>query len=131
MSPILANITLNGLETALARKFYSKPDGTIDKPHRNTHKINYVRFADDFVITADSQETAYEIIDVVKTFLEPRGLKLSEEKTLVTNISEGFSFLGWNFRKYSGKLLIKPSKDSQKEVIDKMDLFRKVSKEII
>jgi RNA-directed DNA polymerase len=120
LSPILANITLNGLETALARKFYSKPDGTIDKPHRNTHKINYVRFADDFVITADSQETAYEIIDVVKTFLEPRGLKLSEEKTLVTNISEGFSFLGWNFRKYSGKLLIKPSKDSQKEVIEKI-----------
>lgn len=120
VSPIIANVTLNGLETVLASKYYSKLDGTIDKPHRNKHKVNYVRFADDFVITADSSEIAHEIIDVVKTFLEPRGLKLSEEKTLVTNISEGFQFLGWNFRKYSGKLLIKPSKDSQSEVIEKI-----------
>ena len=82
--------------------------------------MNYARYADDFVITTNSQEIAYEIVDVVKTFLEPRGLKLSEEKTLVTNISEGFDFLSWNFRKYHGKLLIKPSKDSQKSVIDKI-----------
>ena len=33
-------------------------------------------------------------------------------KTLITNINEGFDFLGWNFRKYNGKLLIKPSKKS-------------------
>ena len=120
MSPIIANIALNGLETALGKVFYSWNNGTIDKSNRNKHKVNYVRFADDFVITADSYEVAHEIIDVVKTFLAPRGLKLSEEKTLVTNISEGFQFLGWNFRKYNGKLLVKPSKDSQKEVIEKI-----------
>ena len=57
---------------------------------------------------------------LIQTFLDPRGLKLSEEKTLVTNISKGFNFLGWNFRKYKGKLLPKPSKDSQKEVIKKI-----------
>jgi RNA-directed DNA polymerase len=120
ISPIIANIVLNGLENALGKKFYSRKDGTIDKPHQNKHKVNYVRFADDFVITADSLETANEIIDVVKTFLEPRGLKLSEEKTLVTSIYEGFSFLGWNFRKYNGKLLPKPSKESQQEVVRKI-----------
>ena len=120
VSPIIANIALNGLEMALASKFYSRIDGTIDKPHRNKHKINYVRFADDFVITADSSETASEVLEVVKTFLDPRGLKLSEEKTFVTHISDGFNFLGWYFRKYNGKLLIKPSKDSQKEVIGKI-----------
>ena len=38
----------------------------------------------------------------------------------MTNISEGFNFLGWNFRKYKGKLLPKPSKDSQNEVIKKI-----------
>ncbi len=120
VSPIIANIALNGLETALASKFYSRTDGTIDKPHRNKHKINFVRFADDFVITADSPETTREVLEVVKTFLDPRGLKLSEEKTLVTHISDGFNFLGWNFRKYNGKLLIKPSRDSQKEAIGKV-----------
>jgi Retron-type reverse transcriptase len=72
------------------------------------------------VITADSPETAHEIIDLIQTFLDPCGLKLSEEKTLVTNISEGSNFLGWNFRKYKDKLLSKPSKDSQKETIKKI-----------
>ncbi|SCU78764.1 RNA-directed DNA polymerase (Reverse transcriptase Retron-type) (fragment) [Cupriavidus necator] len=38
------------------------------------------------------------------------GLTLSTEKTRIVNIADGFDFLGWNFRKYSGKLLIKPSK---------------------
>ena len=120
ISPIIANIALNGIEETLGKIFYSRPDGTIDKHHRNKHRINFVRFADDFVITTNSQEKAYEIIEVVKAFLQPRGLVLSEEKTLVTHISEGFNFLGWNFRKYKGKLLIKPSKDAQKEVITKI-----------
>jgi RNA-directed DNA polymerase len=77
-------------------------------------------WATHLVVTADSSETAHEIIELIQTFLDPRGLKLSEEKTLVTNISKGFTFLGWNFRKYKGKLLPKPSKDSQKEVIKKI-----------
>ncbi|MGV8108111.1 group II intron reverse transcriptase/maturase [Methanospirillum sp.] len=120
ISPIIANIALNGLEMALARVFYSRKNGNINKKRMNKHKVNYVRFADDFVITADSPETAHEILVIVKTFLEPRGLALSEEKTLVTHISDGFTFLGWNFRKYKGKLLAKPSKDSQKNIIRKI-----------
>jgi RNA-directed DNA polymerase len=113
-------MALNDLENALAMRFYSRLDGTIDKSHQNKHKVNYVRFADDLVVTADSPETAHEIIDLIQTFLDSRGLKLSEEKTLVTNIREGFNFLGWNFRKYKDKLLSKPSKDSQKEIIKKI-----------
>lgn len=120
ISPIIANIALNGLETALARVFYSRKNGNIDKHHMNKHKVHFVRFADDFVVTADSLETAHEILTIVKTFLEPRGLALSEEKTLVTHISDGFTFLGWNFRKYKGKLLTKPSKDSQKNIMKKI-----------
>jgi len=53
-------------------------------------------------------------------YLECRGLSLSDEKTLVTHISDGFSFLGWTFRKFNGKLLIKPSKDSQKDIIERI-----------
>jgi RNA-directed DNA polymerase len=119
LSPIIANVTLNGIEKALGEKFYSRKDGTIDKS-RNRHKINYVRFADDFIVTSDSEETAHEIIDLIEEFLEPRGLKLSAEKTYVTTISDGFTFLGWTFRKFKGKLLIKPSKESQKSVIEKI-----------
>jgi RNA-directed DNA polymerase len=46
----------------------------------------------------------------IEAFLAQRGLRLSPAKTRVTHIDEGFDFLGWNFRKYSGTLLIKPSK---------------------
>ena len=46
----------------------------------------------------------------VAQFLKDRGLELSEEKTRIVHIDEGFDFLGFNFRKYHGKLLIKPAK---------------------
>jgi len=74
-----------------------------------------VRYADDFIITADLEETAMEIAELIKEFLTERGLELSEEKTHITHIDDGFDFLGWNFRKYGGKLLIKPSRKSTRE----------------
>ena len=49
-----------------------------------------------------------------------RGLQLSEEKTVITHIDEGFDFLGQNIRKYNGKLLIKPSKSSAKSFLKKI-----------
>jgi len=79
-----------------------------------------VRYADDFVITATTEKTAKDIADVVKGFLAERGLKLSVEKTRVTHIDDGFDFLGWNFRKYKGKLLVKPSKTSIGKVTRKI-----------
>lgn len=53
-----------------------------------------------------------EIKPLLITFLQKRGLTLSEEKTHVTHINVGFDFLGFNLRKYKGKLLIKPSKNN-------------------
>ncbi|WP_424353328.1 group II intron maturase-specific domain-containing protein [Methanosarcina mazei] len=71
-------------------------------------------WATHLIVTANSEETAREIRDLITAFLKKRGLELSDDKTLITNINEGFDFLGWNFRKYKGKLLIKPSKKSIK-----------------
>ncbi len=120
LSPILANMALNGIETELGKAFYSQKDGKINKTCCNKHKINYVRYADDFIVTADSEETLLKVKEIIAKFLEIRGLSLSEEKTIITHISEGFDFLGWNFRKYHGKLLSKPSKGSQESIIQKM-----------
>jgi RNA-directed DNA polymerase len=73
--------------------------------------VNVVRYADDFVITGNTPEVLEnEVKPWVEQFLATRGLSLSTEKTRIVNIAEGFDFLGWNFRKYSGTLLIKPSK---------------------
>lgn len=51
-------------------------------------------------------------------FLAERGLELSEEKTLITHIDEGFDFLGFNIRKFRGTLLTQPSKKSVKKFLD-------------
>src|SRR5260221_12235990 len=104
-SPVLANMTLNGLEKVLREQF--------PKPHRggSTEKINFVRFADDFIVTGKSKEVLEnEVKPLVEQFMKERGLQLSQEKTLITHIEDGFDFLGQHLRKYNGKLLIKPSK---------------------
>lgn len=55
-------------------------------------KVNLVRFADDFIVTADKKETLLEIKEMLTVFLKERGLTLSEEKTLITHISDVFDF---------------------------------------
>jgi RNA-directed DNA polymerase len=57
---------------------------------------------------------------LITDFLAERGLELSQRKTKITHISQGFNFLGWNFRKYKGKLIINPSKEAYHSIIDKI-----------
>jgi RNA-directed DNA polymerase len=113
ISPVLANMTLDGLEARLAEKFpRAKTTGL---------KMNMVRYADDFIITGRTKEwLENEAKPVVVEFLAERGLVLSPEKTKVTYIKDGFDFLGWNIRKYNGKLLMKPSKANVKAHLDKI-----------
>lgn len=120
ISPLLANMTLDGLEMAIASRWHVTKRGIIDKRRCNPHKVNFVRYADDFIVTAASEETAKEIAEVIKGFLKERGLELSAEKTHITHVDDGFDFLGWNFRKYKGKLLIKPSKKAIDNVTRKV-----------
>lgn len=122
ISPTLANMTLDGLQLLVKKavKGYWKPDSNGRKWIKS--KINLVRYADDFIITAKDKETIETIIlPLVRQFMEERGLMLSEEKTKITHISEGFDFLGFNIRKYpNDKLLTKPSKDAMKSFCDKI-----------
>jgi RNA-directed DNA polymerase len=118
ISPTLANMTLDGIQKVLNEKFkIRKIKGKMYNP-----KVNLVRYADDFIITAESKEILeLEIMPFLKEFLRERGLTLSEEKTKITHIDEGFDFLGFNIRKYNnGVLLVKPSKDSQKKFQEKI-----------
>jgi RNA-directed DNA polymerase len=115
ISPILANQTLNGMESML-RKTFQIQKRTREGGYYNP-KVNLIRYADDFIVTAADRETAEKAKEAVKEFIAARGLRLSEEKTLITEIHEGFDLLGWNFRKYKEKLLIKPSKKSERKVV--------------
>jgi RNA-directed DNA polymerase len=113
ISPVLANLTLDGLEATIA-----------NLPHRGTKrqaKLHLIRFADDYVITGNSHGLLEEdIAPGIEEFLDARGLEVSPEKTRITELEEGFDFLGQNIRKYKGKLLITPSKQSVKDLLGKM-----------
>jgi hypothetical protein len=108
------NMTLDGLESRLKSEFGQK--GSNDA-HAN--QINLVRYADDFIITGRSKERLeHEVKPLVESFLKERGLALSGEKTRITHVDEGFDFLGWNIRKYDGKLLSKPSRKNVKAFLE-------------
>ena len=117
ISSIYANMTLDGLEKLIQDKYHRNSKGKIENHYRAKSKVNLVRYADDFVITANTKEIAEELKDMVSQFLETRGLTLSEEKTLITHIDKGFDFLGWTFRKFKEKLIVKPSKNSIKTLV--------------
>jgi RNA-directed DNA polymerase len=104
-SPVLANLTLDGLERRL-RGCYPKATALSRKA-----KVNLVRYADDFIITGNSRERLEtEVKPLVESFLSERGLELSAEKTRITPIEDGFDFLGQNVRDYKGTILVKPSR---------------------
>lgn len=121
ISPGLANMCLDGLEQALAKAF--------PQAAKRGLKMNMVRYADDLVITGNSKELLEnEVMPVLVNFLAERGLSLSKEKTKVTHITEGVDFLGWDMRKYDGKLLIKPSKANIKAHLSRVREIIKANK---
>lgn len=114
ISPTIANMVLDGLEEAI--NLHAQ-----HKPNRNPHKINFVRYADDFVVTCNNSEyLVKEIKPLISNFLAERGLELSKEKTKITHINQGFDFLGFNIRKYGGKCLTMPNTGSVKSIYAKL-----------
>lgn len=100
ISPTLANMTLDGLERAVRDAV----------PRRS--RVNFMRYADDFVITGKSKRILEkQVRPVVRQFLALRGLDLSEEKTRITYIKDGFTFLGQTFCKHGKVLHITPAKE--------------------
>lgn len=117
ISPILANMALDGMQKALYDRFHTNRLGKDDIRFKNAHKVNFIRYADDFIVTAATKEIAEEAKQIVSQFLKGRGLELSEDKTVITHINDGFDMLGWTFRKFNGKLIVKPSKKSIKSFV--------------
>ncbi len=125
ISPVLANLTLDGLEAKLREKY--------PKATRASHKakVNLVRFADDFIITGSSKELLEkEVKPLVEAFMSERGLELSPEKSRITHIEDGFDFLGQNVRQYkTGKIIIKPAKKNVKSFLNKVRKVIKTNKQ--
>ena len=122
VSPVLLNIALHGMESAV---------GVSYRQMGNTYALSsrraLIRYADDLVIFAETREDAELAKSEIARWLAGRGLELSQEKTTICHLREGFDFLGFNVRHYPKsntktgyKLLIKPSVESVKDFKHRM-----------
>jgi RNA-directed DNA polymerase len=126
ISPTLMNMVLNGLEGLIEDKANVVRD-KYRNVRSNPSRVSVVRYADDFIVTASSRALLEdELLPCIEQFMLDRGLTLSPEKTHIRPISEGFKFLGQNVKKYEGKLLVKPAKDSVLKLMTKVrEIVRK------
>jgi len=136
LSPVLANIVLDGLQKAIhegmypTQKLYTDKKGGFTYFYKKTNKrdakrgnrivrkqyaagYKVVRYADDFIVCCRGERRAHDVKKIVNEFLSDRGLELNEEKTVVTSVADGFDFLGWNFKMTrSNKFWKRPSHDN-------------------
>lgn len=99
ISPLLANIALNGIE--------------------NIH--NGVRYADDLIYILKPKDNAERILKQTEVFLDGRGLAINKKKTTICNTKEGFDFLGWHFTcQENGKFKSYPSTDNFEKIKKKI-----------
>ncbi len=123
ISPLLANIALHGLETAVKNGFKDIPvrwaSGAKVKPSRISETVQVVRYADDFVILHDDLKVILRCKECAENCLKNIGLELSSAKTRLThtlklnpisdsrelgfNGNVGFDFLGFTFKQFETK----------------------------
>lgn len=117
ISPLLANVALNGMDDLLAQHikvkiYHSSPKA---KRQRTTKqklpRYGFIRYADDFIITAETEEDILAIIPEIEGFLRERGLILNPEKTHITHVGKGFNFLGFHIRQFRGSTFSFPQKE--------------------
>ena len=135
ISPLLVNIALHGMEEALGIKHYKISHGIRKGKqiygYENQTTYTMSRYADYFVVMCETKEQAEKVYELLKVYLEKRGLELPSEKTKVINIWEGFDFLGFTIRRFktqnSSKLICKPSNESiEKCKYELKDIFKQM-----
>ncbi|MBP1464510.1 group II intron reverse transcriptase/maturase [Candidatus Chloroploca sp. M-50] len=112
ISPLLANIALDGMERLFGAE---TPEGKLIPPAKRKHPnsgISLIRYADDFVVTAPTRAVLETYVQPrIVAFLSERGLTLSEAKTRIVHVTEGFNFLGFQIRRFKRTLLTTPQKE--------------------
>jgi RNA-directed DNA polymerase len=109
ISPLLANAYLHRLDHWITREWENKKTHhnfkRQEKMYEGLRKKNfkpayYVRYADDWVLITNSKENAEKLKYKISKYLETNlKLKLSEDKTLITDVSKrNVKFLGFNIK---------------------------------
>ena len=101
LSPVITTFALSGFEKIIRLKY---------------PEVHMVRFVDDFIFASKSKEILEQVLADFKIFLHERGLTISDYKTKIAHISEGFDFIGWHFAYEDNKLILKPSNQSVQEL---------------
>jgi RNA-directed DNA polymerase len=111
LSPCLMNVALHGMEQAAGTRYW---EGATLRAVPGTPVL--VRYADDVLALCHTHEQAEHVKQRLARWLEPRGLAFNEAKTRITHLDHGVDFLGFEIRRYRGKLLTKPSKDALRQI---------------
>ncbi len=111
ISPCLMNVALHGMEEAAGVRYW---EGATLRAVPGSPVL--VRYADDVLALCHTREQAEHVKQRLARWLEPRGLVFNEAKTRITHLDQGVDFLGFEIRRYRGKLLTKPSKDALRRI---------------
>ncbi len=109
LSPVLANMLLDGLQAEIYDRLYPKG-------HTNYSTGNMIRFMDDIAVTANSKSSAEVIMQIIEEFLAERGLRPNPEKSYIANVFKGFDYLGRHYQRKRGVVEVTPSKASVTEI---------------
>jgi len=136
ISPLLANIALDGIDHLLAgfhkvRIYHSSPKAKHKKTKKQKlGKYGFIRYADDFIITAETKEDIEDIIPVLTEWLAERGLELNQDKTNIVHVEQGFNFLGFHIRQFRGRCFCFPQKEKVKALLQRIRDWLKTHKDI-
>jgi len=114
---VLMNVALHGMEQAAGVRYITT--GSNAGTARPGSPV-VIRYADDLLALCHSRQQAEQVKARLAEWLAPRGLAFNEGKTRVVHLDEGVDFLGFNVRRYRGKLLIKPSKAAVKRARERL-----------
>ncbi|MGW0655478.1 group II intron reverse transcriptase/maturase [Streptomyces umbrinus] len=117
VSPLLLNIALHGMEQAAGVRYRKLGTNAAESVEGSPALI---RYADDLVALCHSHDEAQQVKAKLAEWLAPRGLAFNEDKTRIVHVDSGFDFLGFNVRRYDGKLLIKPSPAALRRIRERL-----------
>ncbi len=126
ISPLLLNVVLDGMERLLAsyistREQQPSAQAKCQKPYRRkSPTYGFIRYCDDFLITAKSKADLEAIVPTLQDWLQQRGLELNAEKTRIVHVEQGCHFLGFTLQQFNQKCFCRPQKQKVMQFLQRI-----------
>ena len=109
ISPLLSNLFLHEVD-----RQWCRPDG------KSLGATRLVRYADDMVLMSKTEKQAEAAWKRFQTQISKLDLEINQEKSKLTTVKEGFSFLGFEFRSKYGLLYMWPRSKAWKHIVERV-----------